>query len=369
MIQRILLVSEDLSGASSLQGALGYTAAQLLTANSSRQGLQILDETGADVVVSDDVVSDLSGTAFLRLVRERHPETLRLILTESAAIRRAVEAIVEAEVFRFLLKPCGPEELAFCIAQALQARANRPFGVFEDRGLDAAALHRILDRQLESIHMAYQPVVSPCEGATRAYEALLRPGPEIPGASELLGLAERLGRITELEHRIWSLVAACLPQAPPHADMLVNIHPHSLRDEYLYAEDMPLRAFSKRIVLEITERDSLGDSAPLKRAIARLRDIGYRIAIDDLTAGYAGLTAFALLNPDIVKFEMELIRGIDRSPTQAKLVRSMTALCRELAIQTIAEGVETEGEWNRVLQLQCDLIQGFYYGSPEPGFV
>jgi EAL domain-containing protein (putative c-di-GMP-specific phosphodiesterase class I) len=99
--------------------------------------------------------------------------------------------------------------------------------------------------------------------------------------------------------------------------------------------------------------------------VTRLRRCGYRLAVDDLGAGYAGLTTFAQLVPEVVKFDMELIRGIDRSTTKAKLVQSMATLCREMNIQTIAEGIETAEERRCVTSLGCDLLQGFEVGRPE----
>ena len=98
------------------------------------------------------------------------------------------------------------------------------------------------------------------------------------------------------------------------------------------------------MVLEITERAALDGIHELGTRVTRLRALGYRIAIDDLGAGYAGLTSFAQLEPEVVKVDMSLVRGIDRSPMKQKLVRSIIALCTELGIQLVAEGIETPAE-------------------------
>ena len=90
-------------------------------------------------------------------------------------------------------------------------------------------------------------------------------------------------------------------------------------------------------------RRSIGSTSCSTR-VKRLRALGYRIAIDDLGAGYAGLTSFAQLEPEVVKVDMSLVRGIDGSPIKQKLVRSIIALCTELGIQLVAEGIETPAE-------------------------
>ncbi len=98
------------------------------------------------------------------------------------------------------------------------------------------------------------------------------------------------------------------------------------------------------MVLEITERAALDRIHELQSRVTRLRALGYRIAIDDLGAGYAGLTSFAQLEPEVVKVDMSLVRGIDSSAVKQKLVRSIIALCTELGIQLVAEGIETPAE-------------------------
>ena len=133
-------------------------------------------------------------------------------------------------------------------------------------------------------------------------------------------------------------------ETPPPAHMFVNLHPADLEDAELYADDGALTPFAKQVVLEITERAALDRIHELSSRVTRLRALGYRIAIDDLGAGYAGLTSFAQLEPEVVKVDMSLVRGIDSSAVKQKLVRSIVALCTELGIQLVAEGIETPAE-------------------------
>jgi EAL domain-containing protein (putative c-di-GMP-specific phosphodiesterase class I) len=92
--------------------------------------------------------------------------------------------------------------------------------------------------------------------------------------------------------------------------------------------------------------------------------MGFQIAMDDLGAGYAGLSNYSLLEPDIVKIDMSLVRHIDREPRKQSIVRSMTSLCKELGTIVVAEGIETPEERDTLLGLGCNLLQGFLFARP-----
>jgi EAL domain-containing protein (putative c-di-GMP-specific phosphodiesterase class I) len=150
--------------------------------------------------------------------------------------------------------------------------------------------------------------------------------------------------------------------------LFVNLHPRDLEHPSLLDPNAPLAAVAKRVVLEITERASLGGIADVPNRIAQLRALGYRIAIDDLGAGYAGLTSFAVLEPDVVKLDMTLVRDTDTKPTKQKVIASLCGLCHELGMLVVAEGIETPGELACVRELGCDLFQGFALARPGPPF-
>jgi EAL domain-containing protein (putative c-di-GMP-specific phosphodiesterase class I) len=126
-----------------------------------------------------------------------------------------------------------------------------------------------------------------------------------------------------------------------------------------------LSSFSDRVVLEVTERAPLEGLGDLREQGRRLRARGFRLAIDDLGAGYAALSSFASLEPDMVKIDMSLVRGLDQHSTRRKLVTSVVELCRDLRILVVAEGVETAAERDVLLQVGCDLLQGYLFGRPE----
>ena len=117
------------------------------------------------------------------------------------------------------------------------------------------------------------------------------------------------------------------------------------------------------------ERASLDRVGDVRSRIGQLRELGFRIAVDDLGAGYAGLSSFSQLEPDIAKLDMSLVRGIDQSPRKGSIVRSMITVCtKELHTKLVCEGVETVAERDALLDLGADLLQGYLFGRPDREF-
>jgi EAL domain-containing protein (putative c-di-GMP-specific phosphodiesterase class I) len=148
----------------------------------------------------------------------------------------------------------------------------------------------------------------------------------------------------------------------------VNLHSKDFDDEELYSPTAPLTRFAAGVVLEITERDSLDGIVNIKSRLQKLRDLGYRLAIDDLGAGYAGLTSFASVTPEVVKLDMSLIRGVDKESTKQKLIRSLAAVCKEMGMLVISEGVEIIEERDVLVGLGCDMFQGYLFARPGKPF-
>jgi EAL domain-containing protein (putative c-di-GMP-specific phosphodiesterase class I) len=146
--------------------------------------------------------------------------------------------------------------------------------------------------------------------------------------------------------------------------LFLNIHPNDLTDPNLLSPDAPHMEFADRIVLEVTERSALDRVDKARRQVAALREAGFRIAVDDLGAGYAGLGSFIQLDPDMVKLDMALVRDVDSSSEKQHLVRSVTQVCGDLGLSVVGEGVETGAERDALVELGCDLLQGHLFGRP-----
>jgi EAL domain-containing protein (putative c-di-GMP-specific phosphodiesterase class I) len=236
----------------------------------------------------------------------------------------------------------------------------------EGWGAEDGAVARNFEAALAAVYLAFQPIVDPSEGRAFGYEALVRSGAKaLSRPDELFSAAERLGRVQELGRVIRKLAAQQLDGSPSLENLFVNLHASDLLDPELYRAEAPLTVHAPRVVLEITERRSLDGVADLRERLKELRALGYRIAVDDLGAGYAGLSCFNVLEPEIVKLDMSLIRHIDTSPRKRLLVETMVRVCvRELRTQLVCEGVETTGERDVLLQIGVPLLQGYLFGRP-----
>jgi EAL domain-containing protein (putative c-di-GMP-specific phosphodiesterase class I) len=225
-------------------------------------------------------------------------------------------------------------------------------------------LEPAFETALDSLWMAYQPIVSLRRREVVAYEGLLRvDGGELGSALAIIRAAEELRRLHDLGRRTRAQVAERAAQWP-ELSFFVNVHPKDLLDEQLFDPEAPLSRVADKVVLEVTERASLDSVGDLGARIRWLRSLGFRIAVDDLGAGYAGLKSLLQLQPDVVKLDMALIRGIDQDEQRRKLVGCVVALCRDLGALVVAEGVETRAELDALVALRCDLAQGFFLGRP-----
>jgi EAL domain-containing protein (putative c-di-GMP-specific phosphodiesterase class I) len=107
----------------------------------------------------------------------------------------------------------------------------------------------------------------------------------------------------------------------------------------------------------------------VKTCVAKLKALGFQLALDDLGAGYAGLSSFTQLEPNVAKLDMSLVRGIDTDSRLQIIVRSMKGLCDDLGVQVVAEGVETPGERDTLSSLGYNIFQGYLFAKPNRDFV
>ena len=377
---RILLVDDEAALVRAMARILATAGYDVETAADGMRAVDLLAEAPFDAIVSDIDMPRMNGIQFLKNVRQRDPEVPVVLMTGNPELASAVQAVAHGAL-RYLIKPINMEELRQVVTRAVglnrMAKLKREaFALADGGGLGASdrfALEATFQGALDTLWMAYQPIVRVVDRSLFGYEALLRSDEKaLPNPGAILDAAERLGRLDDLGRR--TRAAACVPFSKVSADcvLFVNLHARDLMDDELLSPNSPLSTLATGVVLEITERASLDEVKDVRVRIAALRRMGFRIAIDDLGAGYAGLTSFATLEPEFVKLDMSLVRDIDKSHTKEALVRSMATVCRELGMMVVAEGVETPEERDLLVALNCDFLQGYILakaGKPFPTFV
>jgi len=240
-----------------------------------------------------------------------------------------------------------------------------------------ALMDRALRERAFTFH--YQPIVDMGRRQIFAHEALCRGTLDALRFPDVIfTTAERTRRIWELGRVLRDLIAAGLDQPCTQGAsdddeeqlMFINVHPLDIDDPQFLEQSLngALRRHAGRVVFELTERAAIRDYRRVKDFFATLRQQGYRLAIDDLGSGYAGLTSLAELEPEFIKFDMALIRDLHLHPIKQRLIERMHDFAREIGALTISEGVEIAEERDALLDAGCNFMQGFYFARPAAGF-
>ncbi len=370
----VLVVDDEPAVARTTERILARQGFRVTVASDGREAIEKAKATAFDAIVSDISMPQMDGRELLKAIRGNNLDVPFVFLTGSPDMESAIEAI-EYGAFRYLLKPVPAEDLVNVVTRAVRwhrlALVRREAAQeLEGRTIgDRAGLETRFDSAIEKLWMAMQPIVSWKDRSVLAYEALVRTDePTLRSPVDLFDTAERLGRTAAVGRAIRRSIAGLIPKAPAEALIFVNLHPLDLLDPDLAADDGPLVPFASRVILEITERAAIEEIRGLSGHVSRLRALGFRLAIDDLGAGYAGLSSFASLEPEVVKADMSLVRGIERSAVKQKLVGTIGSLCKDLGIQFVTEGIETAAERDCVASLGGDAFQGYLFARPERGF-
>jgi EAL domain-containing protein (putative c-di-GMP-specific phosphodiesterase class I) len=217
--------------------------------------------------------------------------------------------------------------------------------------------------------MAFQPIVDVSRQTIFAHEALVR-GPGGEGAFTILSQVADGNRYAfDQQCRVKAIeLATALDLPRDGARLSINFMPNAVYEpraciRLTLATAMRTGFPLDRIIFEFTEDEKL-DTNHLLNILRTYRSMGFKTAIDDFGAGYAGLGLLTQFQPDIVKLDMELVRGIDANTVKQRIVRSMLDLLKDLGIQAICEGVETAGELQALEDLGATLIQGYALARP-----
>jgi diguanylate cyclase (GGDEF)-like protein len=232
------------------------------------------------------------------------------------------------------------------------------------------ALRKALERG--EFELYYQPVVNVDE-EVNSCEALIRwhhPERGMISPVEFIPVAEEIGLIVTLGE--WVIRRACADAAqwPHDICVAVNLSPTQLASKNLLPTVLSALASSQlpahRLELEITEAVLMQNTEVTIRALHQLRSLGIRISMDDFGTGYSSLSYLRSFPFDKIKIDRCFINGLGDSSESAAIVRAVAGLASSLRMTTTAEGVETREQLDRVRQLGCTHVQGYFYSPPVP---
>ena len=218
------------------------------------------------------------------------------------------------------------------------------------------------------IVMAFEPVVEARSRKAAFHECLIRMEQDdgrVLLAPDIVPVAEKLGLIRLVDHRVLELVVAELA-ASPNVQLSLNISPDTTMDPDWWASiESLMRAHpgvAERLIVEITETVAIQDIDDLRGFVTRLKNFGSRIAIDDFGAGYTSFRNLRKLGVDIVKIDGAFVQNIARSADDRAFVQTLIDLARRLEIKTVAEWVQDEESAIMLRDWGCDFIQGRLIG-------
>lgn len=221
--------------------------------------------------------------------------------------------------------------------------------------------------ELPEISFAFQPIVDVEKRNIYAFEALVRGAAGEPAASVLSCLTDETRYAFDQRCRQIAIQSAA--QAKIDTFLSINFLPNAV-----YRPDVCIRTTLEaaekhqfpltHIIFETVESERLIDNQKLLDIFRAYQRYGFLTAIDDFGAGHSGLTLLSEFQPDIVKIDMALIRGIETSKAKHSIVKGIVAICRDLGIACIAEGIESQAERDTLADLGISKMQGYWFSKP-----
>ncbi|QTE30222.1 EAL domain-containing response regulator [Pengzhenrongella sicca] len=372
----VLIVDDNEANVALVRALLMNEGIHRITAETdSRRVAGRLAAIDPDLVLLDLYMPHLDGHAVLeQIVRFAAGSYLPVLVLTADSTRQSRDLALSKGARDFLTKPLDTVEFGLRVANLLETRQLHTAirrAVGGGPAVPQATegeLARMRDRvetviQDGSITPVFQRVAELGTRATVGHEALARfARPHEHGPAGWFRDAFTVGHGIELE---LDAVTRALPFLDDDAGtfLAVNMAPATvlqLRRGDL--EDRPV----DRIVIELTEHAPVEDYAAVRRALASMRADGLRLAVDDVGSGYAGFQHILALEPDIIKLDISLINGIERSRMQRALASALVAFATDIAAVVIAEGVETAAELEVLGDIGVPWGQGYFLGRPEP---
>ncbi len=238
---------------------------------------------------------------------------------------------------------------------------SRPFAwTHQDVRIPGPRTVRSIEKH--ELNVVFQPIVSLLDGSTYSWETLVRctvPGFEAPPVLFQAAVAEKAcGRLGRLIREVAFERGAGHP-------LFVNIHPAELASRWLVQPDDPMNFHDAGVFLEITESATFEHFELCWNVLREIRQrASVRFVVDDLGAGHSNLKRVLDLEPSVVKLDISLVKGIDRSARQFALVRSLVSLFADLGATVVAEGIETLQELRKVREAGVHFGQGYFLARP-----
>ncbi len=347
-----------------------------LEANDGAGALERLDEAAVDVIICDLNMPGMDGIEFLRHLagREAHPAVI-LLSGEDKSVLKTATQLGQAHGLRMLgavPKPVKKEPFEALLGKVGAGAQERPRSAFES--LTPEEIREGLEG--DSVELVFQPKVSIATREMVGVETLMRwrdaeRGLMGPGA--VVPVAEESGLINALTEAIFrKAMAQCGAWRADGHDfkVAVNVSMHDL-DRYDFPDFVVDTAEAEgvdpsSVVLEVTESRLMADIAKPLEILTRLRMKGVGLSIDDYGTGASSMEQLKRIPFTELKIDQEFVTGAPEDDEARAMLVSCVGLGKDLKLPVVAEGVETQTEWDLVASLGVDVVQGYFVAKPMP---
>lgn len=218
----------------------------------------------------------------------------------------------------------------------------------------------------------FQPIITMKNGEFLGFEGLIRGPADSPLHSpfNLFNAAEQQGLSLEVEMLARQIVLESFARQKLPGNLFLNISPETLNHpSFKNGQTLEfmreLRIDPANVVIEITENQPTYDFEGMRSALLHYRAMGFKIAIDDLGAGFSSLRLWSELRPDFIKIDMHFIQGVDHDPIKLQFLKSIQQIAESCGTRVIAEGIETAGELRVIKDIGIELGQGYFIARPN----
>jgi EAL domain-containing protein (putative c-di-GMP-specific phosphodiesterase class I) len=379
----VLIVDDNASNVALLRAVLtraGLTRVESVT--DSRLALTAYEQLQPDLVLLDLHMPGIDGYTLLsELTTRAGASYLPVLVLTADTTRDAVHRALSLGARDFLTKPIDTSELTLRVRNLLETRDLHDqlrhhnlalqlelagYQWSEQAERQAREERRVRVQEIidgDLLTLVYQPIVDLATRETVGYEALARfPVEPVRGPERWFADAMDIGLGQELELTAVEQALAGLDTFTDCTFVAVNVSPATALSAALPA--LLDNAAGPRLVIELTEHVLVDDFDAIRTALASLRSRGVRLAVDDTGAGYAGFRHLLGLEPDIIKLDICLTRGIDTDPARRALAAALVKFSEDTGAQLIAEGIENATELTTLLDLGVHWAQGYYLARP-----
>jgi EAL domain-containing protein (putative c-di-GMP-specific phosphodiesterase class I)/CheY-like chemotaxis protein len=354
-------------------------ATQVSTAADGYAALEIVMSPGAaiDIIISDLDMPGMDGLEFMRHVGEAHiPVSIILASAMESVLLDSVETMTRAygvKILGVIQKPITPEKLAALIKLHLPAQANP--NLTQTDALSFTIEEIVQGIRNDEFEPFFQPKVELASGRIKGAEALARwrhPQKGIVAPYAFVGLLEEHDHIDKLT---WLMLSKAVDfccewrtKSGLDVSVSVNVSAKSLTDmnfadrvtELVKCKSLDCR----NIILEVTESAATTDIGHSLETLSRLRMKGFGLSIDDYGTGYSSLQQLARIAFTEIKLDQSFIKSATTQQAARIILQSSIDMAKKLGIVTVAEGIETEKDWDLLRELGCDLAQGYLIAKP-----